>query len=64
MPADDSRARLRRAAVAVTLHERADGTHVLIIRRVGGGMNPGPWVLPGGRLDAGENSTKRRCASF
>lgn len=47
---------VRRAAVAITLLDRGSEAHVLIIKRAGRGMNPGQWALPGGKLDAGEDS--------
>ena len=47
---------LRRAAVAVTLIDRNRAAQVLIVKRVKRGLNPGQWALPGGRVDAGEDS--------
>jgi 8-oxo-dGTP pyrophosphatase MutT (NUDIX family) len=44
----------RRAAVAVTLLDRGEAAHVLLIKRVPRGMNPGQWALPGGKADSGE----------
>jgi 8-oxo-dGTP pyrophosphatase MutT (NUDIX family) len=47
---------LRHAAVAVALLQRAGRVHVLLVKRVPRGRNPGQWALPGGRVDAGESS--------
>ncbi len=47
----------RRAAVAVTLIDRDDMAHVLLIKRVARGLNPGQWALPGGRVDGDEDPT-------
>ena len=47
---------LRRAAVAVTLIDRNRAAQVLIVKRVNRGLNPGQWALPGGRVDAHEDS--------
>jgi 8-oxo-dGTP pyrophosphatase MutT (NUDIX family) len=44
----------RRAAVAVTLIDRPVGAHVLLIKRVRRGLNPGHWALPGGKIDGEE----------
>jgi 8-oxo-dGTP pyrophosphatase MutT (NUDIX family) len=44
----------RRAAVALTLLDRRDAAHVLLIKRVPWGMNPGHWALPGGKIDGDE----------
>lgn len=46
----------RRAAVAITLYAHRGQQHVLMIKRVRRGTNPGHWALPGGRLDAGEDA--------
>ncbi len=45
----------RRAAVAVTLLDRRHEAHVLLIKRVRRGLNPGQWALPGGRVDGDED---------
>jgi 8-oxo-dGTP pyrophosphatase MutT (NUDIX family) len=46
----------RRAAVAVTVLDASSDARVLVLKRVGRGMNPGQWALPGGRLEAGESA--------
>jgi 8-oxo-dGTP pyrophosphatase MutT (NUDIX family) len=45
----------RRAAVAVTLLDRRDQAHVLLVKRVRRGLNPGQWALPGGKVDGDED---------
>jgi 8-oxo-dGTP pyrophosphatase MutT (NUDIX family) len=45
----------RRAAVAVTLIDRSDTAHVLLLKRVPRGLNPGQWALPGGKADGEED---------
>jgi 8-oxo-dGTP pyrophosphatase MutT (NUDIX family) len=47
----------RRAAVAVPLLDRRDEAHVLLIKRVRRGLNPGHWALPGGKIDGDEDPT-------
>ena len=52
------RARLKHAAVAITLTDAADGsgeTALILTGRVAGlRSHGGQWALPGGRIDAGE----------
>jgi 8-oxo-dGTP pyrophosphatase MutT (NUDIX family) len=45
----------RRAAVAVTLLDHRNEAHVLLIKRVRRGLNPGQWALPGGKVDGHED---------
>lgn len=46
----------RSAAVAVVLLDHRDEPHVLVIKRVPRGVNPGQWALPGGRVEPRETS--------
>lgn len=50
----DDQLQLRRAAVAITLFNKSESAHFLMIKRVGWGSNPGQWALPGGRMDGTE----------
>ena len=50
----DEQPQLRRAAVAITLFNKSESAHFLMIKRVGWGSNPGQWALPGGRVDGTE----------
>jgi 8-oxo-dGTP pyrophosphatase MutT (NUDIX family) len=45
----------RRAAVAVTIYERAGIPGVLVVKRVRKGLNAGQWALPGGKLEGDED---------
>ena len=50
---------LRRAAVAIAVHEHADGLGVLLTRRAPGlRAHAGQWSLPGGKADPGESSAE------
>lgn len=50
----------RRAAVALTIGDAADGSACLLLTRRAGALrtNPGQWALPGGRVDAGETPSQ------
>jgi len=52
----DARADLRHAAVVVALLEHLGAAHVLLVKRVARGLNPGQWALPGGKVDIGETA--------
>lgn len=49
---------IRHAAVALALIDHEGAPHVLLIKRVRRGRNPGQWALPGGRVDPGETSAE------
>lgn len=48
----------RRASVAVTLIDRGDTAHVLLLKRAARGLNPGQWALPGGKADGDEDAAE------